>query len=62
MKAILHKTYTVHLELTREEAEWLHSQMQNSANLEESVEDQTMREKFFEATKIPDHGATQCRL
>lgn len=38
------------LELTEEEARWLHDFVQNSRVEVETVQDSTMRERFFTAT------------
>ena len=56
MKHSISRTTLVGLELTQDEANWLHSVMQNplfnQTPDEESLGDREMRQKFFTATSI----------
>jgi hypothetical protein len=53
MKSTITTTVVVSLELTQDEAEWLHGVMQNPFYEHETKEDAEMREQFWKATALP---------
>lgn len=63
MKAETVSVVRLNLELTPEEAEWLHNQMQNplygQSPVDETAKDKEMRERFFAVTDVPKHLKNQ---
>lgn len=65
MKAEAKAVIRLNLELTPEEAEWLHGQMQNplhgQSSDQEMPSDKEMRHRFFSVTDLPRHMAAGIR-